>query len=244
MPRYKIRDYPYAIRVATANGILCANAVSLNPTDVIGVEIYVYPMSGNGMLLFDNSNNGVTNSYFVALSATGDLLWFSTIGGVAKNILTTTPKLPMYAWSLVSAEYDGANINLIARGVVVGVLPATGAMGVNPGQLRVGQYWNSGVPSVGFLTKPRAYHRAYGLTDHNDRLYDDRDDAVMRSNIVLDMPITEGSGTAIADNSGQANNGTYALNSWTTNTPFKARSDVANRVTANRSNASGRVTIT
>lgn len=221
--RVMIRNVPSCIEVATNAGILVPFSASLNPTNVVAVEIDAKPTSGKVLVLFDNSLSGVTLSYFLLVGGDGSLGWYSTIGGVAKNIPTTTLKLLMNQWNKIIAWYDGSNITLTANGVVMGTLAATGALGANTGQLRIGQYYSAGLPSDGWITKPRIYNRVFTLQDAKDRFFDNRDDAAMRTGLVLDMPTDEAGGAVVRDVSPQGNHGAFSRAVWSSFTQFNDR---------------------
>lgn len=221
MPRPIIRTIPYSVDVATNAGILVNNAASLSPTNVVALEIWFKLTPYQPIILFDNSQAGVTNSYFLS-AGNGKMSWFSTIGGVAKNI-SNVGSVRFYDWNFASGFYDGLNVVLCLNGSQISTLAATGAMGTNSGQLRIGQYYSAGVPVIGKVARPRIYNRIYTLRDHRERYYNNLDDAAMRSGLVLDMPMTEGSGSSVADVSGLANNGTFSRAIWSTDTPIKSR---------------------
>lgn len=236
MPRFKIRGYPYSVDVATFAGVLVGNSSSLNPTDYVCLESYFLPKPGQPLIIFDNSQSGTTNSYFLSCDgSTGNVSWFSTIGGVAKNILTSTLKAVPNQWNFVSAFYDGSQIQICLNGASAATLAASGSLGTNSGQLRIGQYFNAGVPSFGRITQTRIYHRVYTLADHQARYYEDKDDSAARSGLVLEYLYSEGSGTSVADSSGSGNTGAFSRNVWTTDVPFSVRTAVSNRsAVANR----------
>lgn len=230
MPRFKGRSYSSSISLNGTNnpGIIIPNAVSLNPTAAFTLEMWVKPWTFDSAVLIDNSTVGVTNSYFVSMDTNLKLSFFCTIGGVAKNIPASTAVLKMREWNLFHVTYDGAQISIMLNGAQFSTLAATGAVGTNSGPLRIGQYF------TGTLSNPRAnigstriYSRALTFQDHKDRYYEDRDDSAMRTDIVLDMPMSEGSGTAVADFSGNANHGVYATGTWSTDTPYKGRTVAA-----------------
>lgn len=220
------RQIPFAINVFTFAGILVNNSASLNPTDYVALEIWTKPIPGSNIVLFDNSQSGASNSYFLILDGNGSLLWYSVISGVAKNVPATTLKLNQNQWNFVSASYDGANITVMANGSLFGTVAASGTLGTNSGQLRIGQYFSVGVPVSGWISQPRIYHtNAYNLAFHRARYYDNIEDPTLNATLVLNMPMTEGFGTSIADTSGLGNNGTYSRNTWTLpdNVPFVER---------------------
>lgn len=218
------RNIVSALDVATNAGILVNNASSLNPTDYVVLEIWAKPVPGWNLVLFDNSLVGVTNSYFLLIGTDGAMAWYSTIGGVSKNIIGTSTKLNQNQWNFVSAVYDGANITLMANGNVMGTLAATGTLGTNSGQLRIGQYFNSGVPNQGWIAQPRIYHRNdYTINTHRARYYYGTDDANMRSTLVLDMPTAEAGGAVVNDVSGLGNHGAFSRAVWSCVTPLQDR---------------------
>ena len=226
MQRQAIKSFPFSVDVSTNAGILVNNSASLNPTNVVALEAWFTCTPSNPLVLFDNSQSGVTNSYFLSVGTNGKLSWFAQIGGVGKNLLNVG-FVRFYGTNFVSAFYDGANINICLNGELVGTLAATGAMGTNSGQLRIGQYWNTGVASIGKIARPRIYNRVYTLKDHQDRYFFDRDDAAMRSGIVLDMPMNEGLGTSVADVSGFGNNGTFSRAVWSFDSFNKPRREIS-----------------
>ena len=235
----------YSVDTATFAGVLVENSPSLNPTQFVAIESWVKPQVKTPTIVFDNSSSGATFSYFMSIDGgTGKASWFSTIGGVGKNIVNVTGIIPG-VWNFVSGFYDGSGVYLCANGQQIGTVAATGDLGTNPGQLRLGQYFNVGVPSFCRMTSSRVLTRSYSLADHRSRYYDAIDNAEMRTGLSLDFTMNEGSGTVVADSSGLSNNGTFSRNVWAADTPFKVRSVESGRVSeSNRSSASSRVQIT
>lgn len=216
------RNIPSCIDVITNAGVLVNNAVSLNPTDYVVLEAWAKPVPGFNLVLFDNSTVGVTSSYLLLIASDGSLFWYSTIGGIGRNILGVGAKLALNQWHFISATYDGANITLMADGNVISTLAATGALGTNNGQLRIGTYFNTGVPNQGWVTQPRIYHRNdYTINTHRARYFYGTDDANMRSTLVLDMPMAEAGGTVVNDISGLGNHGTFSRAVWNSITPLQ-----------------------
>lgn len=225
MPRIVVRNKTFSLKSNNVlTGITVPNAASLNPTAAVALEISFKPVAGGSMTLFDNSQLGVTNSYYAFVDGTGDLYWYSVVGGVAKNIIGGgSKKALLNEWNMVHFVYDGSFIRIFLNGQQVNSLAATGALGTNSGPLRIAAYYSGGVAQTCIFTKPRIYARAFTLQDHKDRFFLDRDDAAMRSGIVLDMPFNEGTGTSVADVSGFNNNGTFSAPVWSTDSPFGGR---------------------
>ena len=226
------RNIISCVDVVTNSGILVNNAASLNPTDYVVLEIWAKAVPNFNLVLFDNSVSGVTLSYFLILAGDGSLSWYSTIGGIVRNIVGVGAKLSLNQWHFISATYDGANITIMADGNVISTLAATGALGTNSGQLRIGTYYNTGVPNQGWVTQPRIYHRNdYTINTHRARYYYGTDDANMRSTLVLDMPMAEGGGAVVNDVSGLGNHGAFARAIWNAQTPLQDRVESRNQGT-------------
>ena len=229
--RFLIRNENASILANGANGsagniISVPFSASLNPTSAVTAEVWFRPTGALNGCLFDNSTVGVTNSYTVYLSADGGLLWFSTIGGLSKTVLTTTAKAKNNEWNFASCTYDGANILLFLNGALVGSTAATGALGVNTNALYIGAIY-SGAGSFTFngrLARPRVYAAGCTLAEHQDRFYRGITSANLQAALKLDLDTGIGAGTAITDLSGTGNNATLgAGGSWTSDSPYKSR---------------------
>lgn len=246
--RFITRNQNAAIVANGVNGsagniLQIANSPSLNPTAAVTVEIWCRPASLKAGSLFDNSQAGATNSYTVYMGAALELLWFSSIGGSSKNILTTASRLKLYEWNFVTATYDGSNIILMANGTTFATLAATGALGTNSGPLQIGAAWNGGssVTFDGQFSMPRIYAAGCTLAEHQDRYYRGITSASLQAALKLDLDTSVGSGTNVPDLSGQGNNGTLGSGgSWTsTIVPFKSRQAASGRTaTSGRSQIS------
>ena len=237
MPRHAVtnrfiqRNANAAILANGANGaagniLSIANNASLNPTAAVTVDIWHRPRSLKAAILFDNSTGGVTNSYFVGIGADLSLLWYSTIGGLAKNITTTTSKLKLNEWNFITATYDGANIYLFANGAQFGTLAATGSLGTNSGSLFIGAYYtgSTGLTVDGALYNPRIYSAGCTLAEHQDRYYNGITSTALQAALELDLDTNRGAGTTVLDLSGNGNTATLGAGaSWSGDVPFKSR---------------------
>ena len=228
MPRFKSRHVPYSLKGAGGNAefITCANSSSLNPTSAVTLEAWIKPESYKTSVLFDNSESGATYSYFSMLNNTGGLSFYATIGGAAKSVTNTATKVNMFEWNFINVTYTGSSILFFLNGSQLAeTLAASGALGTNTGQLRIGRYvsLSGNLTFDGRISRPRVYSRAFTLADHQARYYNNTDTTTMRSGLVLDLGFTEGSGTSLADGSGNGNTGTLSGASWSTDTRFKSR---------------------
>ena len=230
--RFRIRNQNASIFIngtdgAAGNALSIANNASLSPTAAVTLEIRFRPTARKAAILFDNSTLGVTNSYYLSISAGGGLYWFSTIGGVAKNILGTTTKVKFDEWNMVNATYDGAAIKLFLNGSQLAeTLAATGSMGTNSGPLRIGAYYSGGTSQTfqGSISQPRVYATGCTLAEHQDRYYRSITSAALQAALVLDLNTERGASSTSNDLSGLGNNATLGASaSWTSDSPFKSR---------------------
>ena len=230
--RFRIRNQNASIFIngtdgAAGNALSIANNASLSPTAAVTLEIRFRPTARKAAILFDNSTLGVTNSYYLSISAGGGLYWFSTIGGVAKNILGTTTKVKFDEWNMVNATYDGAAIKLFLNGSQLAeTLAATGSMGTNSGPLRIGAYYSGGTSQTfqGSISQPRVYATGCTLAEHQDRYYRSITSAALQAALVLDLNTERGASSTSNALSGLGNNATLGASaSWTSDSPFKSR---------------------
>lgn len=213
-------------------GISVPNQSALNPTAAVTVECWVYFFSigATGSILFDNSTTGVTNSYYLAIGSNGKLLWYSTIGGFSENIIGGSSVISLNSWNHVVGVYDGAHVYLYINGVQDATsLSATGALGTNSNSLYIFQYYSGGLSfENGYMTGIRVYNRGLTPTDVLDRYYKNRDDAAMRTGLVLEYILSNPSSTSVVDTSGNNFTGTFTGASYSRFTPFSNRASANN----------------
>lgn len=219
-----LRNIGYGVNVTTNNGgIIIPYSASLNPTDFIAIEISCKLFKGKGCFLVDNSQNGTTNSYYVYWDG-ATLNWYSTIGGAPRNFLgITSPALRLNDHNDIVIKYDGSTVMFLANGAFIAAFPCTGALGVNTGQLRLGQHWSAAYATNTVFSSIRFYHtNQYTMKSHRMRVFENKEDPALLGTCILNL-VMVGSGTAVPDISGLGNHGTLASGSWTTDVLGKAR---------------------
>jgi len=238
--RFVIRDIPYSTYIngvdgAAPNALSFANSPSLNPTAAVAVEIWFKPIgTPKSYRLFDNSQAGTTDSYFVSGDANGRISWFTTIGGVARNLVNSgSLRVKWNEWNCFCGTYTGSAVYLYLNGqkFTEEITGISGTLGVNTGILRVGAYFSGalGITFLGNVYRPRIYAAGMTLAEHQDRYYRNITSPALQAALALDCAMAEGSGSTIADLSGNGNTGTLnASASWASNTPFKARKSSVN----------------
>jgi hypothetical protein len=212
---------------AAGNILSIPFSATLNPTAAVTVEIWFRPTALKAGILFDNSTVGLTNSYFLSMGANGSMSWFSTIGGLSKNIVGTAKKAKFFEWNCVSATYNGSAVLIFLNGSQLAeTLAASGALGTNSGPLRIGAYFSGGISATfqGNLSQPRVYAAGCTLAEHQDRYYRSITSTALQAGLVLDLNTQLGAGSTVTDLSGLGNHATMGASaSWTSDSPFKSR---------------------
>lgn len=134
--------------------------------------------------------------------------------------LDSPTSLPTGKWTHLAVTYNGSTLKIWVNGNVVASKATTASMVAGSGPLRIGSntLWNERFD--GLIDEVRVYNRP--LTEAE--LENDMDTAVAaplpNSGPVAAYAFDEGSGTAVADASGQGNGGTFTGASWTTSGKF------------------------
>ncbi len=223
--RDQIKNYPFSVDFSgVSGGIIIPNAPSLNMTDFFALEKRVYVIPGKAQIMVDNSQSGTTFSYYLALGVDGSMSFYSTIGGVSRNLVNIPAPTKPYAWNDYAVSYDGAKITLMCNGRIVTTLACTGSLGVNSGVLRINQYWSGAFDLQGLDCLTRIYHtNTFVLKDHQRTVNNKDPRSTLLSTAVLNLDYSAGTGTSVPDLSAFANNGTFARAIWSTYTPSKSR---------------------
>lgn len=236
MPRFATPEIPYSVSSTGADGAVAlsvANAANLNPTTGICCSIWFFPTgTPKAFAAFDKSQSGATDSYFILILADGSPAWYSTINGVARN-LSAAGKSKRIIWgqiNLLELGYYNGVIEIFLNGerLTEEITGLSGSLGVTTQALRIGSYYSgsSGLNFEGIMYRPRLYSRMPTLAEHRRYWFNRQRNGDMESNyLLLDLAMTEGSGTNIDDASSYDTDATMgAIASWTTRTPSKAPS--------------------
>lgn len=210
-------------------GVIIPNSPTLNPTDYFAFEFDAFMIKDKAIIFVDNSQAGVTNSYY--MSWDGQTIGFySTIGGLARNIFITNSNLIKYNdWNSLAVTYNGSAIMIFANGSLLTALACTGSLGTNSGTLRIGQYFAGSLLQTGLMANQRFYNTPnYTAKSHRMRVFQGKEDPEISGTCRLALRMV-GSGTSVPDDSGYGNNGTFARGIWSTKVPSKARTTAATR---------------
>lgn len=229
-PRRSILYTPFSMvgAASTTSGITIPNSASLNPTAAVTVRIRLMKLGPNTYhSLFDNSQGGMTNSYFFDYYEGAGFRWYSTIGGISRNIVGTTYRLPDGVWVDAIATYTGSAVYIYVNGVKLAeeITGISGALGTNSNQLCIGRTWNALAAGAfrGYLNRPMIFNVGCTLQEAKDMYFANKFSAALTAGKVLDFQMLEGSGTSLADASATGAVGTMgAAMSWSAQyTPFK-----------------------
>lgn len=238
MLRQQMINDVFSIDIAGVNGgIIVPNSPSLNPTSCVLISFRVFLKAGVPCNLADNSQSGVTNSYYCYVDGAGYLYWYSTISGVPRNILAAKAPYRHNDWNDYDFYYSGSRVEIYANKELVATLDCSGALGTNSQAVRFGQYYTGAVNSQCLFNTIKVYITdKFTLKDHIARCSNKRLPKEIETTCVLDLDPNTGAGTTVYDRSGQGNHGTFTRNVWSTTVPFKFRSR-----STGRGRVSGRV---
>lgn len=215
------------------SGVTVPNNAALNPTAAVTLACWFRLDKENTYYsLFDNSEGGITNSYFLDYHSTLGFRWYSVIGGFSRTITSTTTRIPVGNWNFITATYTGSAIYIYLNGVKLTeeVTGISGALGTNPNQLCL--FRTNAAGASGALTgqayRPMIFNVGCTLAEHQDMYYKGVLSTALTAGRVLDLQMTEGSGTTLADSSPTGAVGTMgAAMTWDrVNSPFKSRAVV------------------
>lgn len=226
MPRFALQNITYSIRSSGADGAIAlsvANAANLNPTAGIGLSIFIHPTgTPKAFIVWDKSQSGATNSYFVSVGADGSPNWFSIIATIVRN-LATSAKSKRVRWgqdNLLELGYWDGKVEIFLNGekLTEEITGLSGALGVTTEILRILSYYTGalGINMQGYSYRPRIYSRLPNLAEHRHLWFNrHRDGDLERNYLLLDLATVDGSGTTVTDKSGFGSNATMgAIASW------------------------------
>lgn len=229
-PRRSILYTPFSMvgAASTTSGITIPNSASLNPTAAVTVRIRFMKSGPNTYhSLFDNSQTGVTNSYFFDYYEGVGFRWYSVIGGISQTIVGTTYRVPDGVWVDAIATYTGSAIYIYVNGVKLAeeITGISGALGTNSNQLCIGRTWNALAAGAarGAIHRPMIFNVGCTLQEAKDMYFENKFSSALQAGKVLDITTNDGSGVNPVDASSFAHVPTMgAAMSWSAqHTPFK-----------------------
>lgn len=203
-------------------------------------------------IVWDKSQSGATNSYFVSVGIDGSPNWFSTIGGVGRNLSASakSQRVIWDQWNLLEIGYYNSVVEIYLNGnrLTEEITGISGALGVTTEALRILSYYTgaTALNMRGFSYRPRLYSRMPTLAEHQEYWFNRRRNGDMEQNfLLLDLAMVEGSGTNIDDASSFDTDATMGgITSWSAISPSKPRVQVTRSAASGRVADSGRVAIT
>lgn len=229
--RSTARDIPYSVYINGVDGagtpaLSASNIAALNGVAQYTIRIRFYPTAQKAYVLYDNSQSGITDSIFLSIDAANSVFCCQTIGGISSNILGVAGKVHPFQWNTLDVAYNGATLSVFLNGALIGSLARTGVLGSNTGAFRIGAYWTglSSLTFKGYIQRPILYSLGATLAEHKDYHFGGITSAAMLAARIMDAAMTVGSGSTIADASGNGNTMTLGSSaSWSTFTPSHER---------------------
>ena len=235
--RTEIQNYPYSINFVDSGNqrITCPGSASYT-TNIVSNYTILSLVKLNAKTL----NTGISHSIISnnAASASNNLWYYveepsrkvvSIItNGVSTQSFTSTNTVSTN-WAWVGTAYQaGTALKIIINTNVETIAPTLTAVQDNTRVLSVGST-NSLTRIHGNIARIVYFSGQLTSTELSRFVYGGQMPSVTA---VLDWRMTEGSGTTIADSSGNGNVGTLSSSTWSTSVPLKIRTIETNRVIA------------
>jgi glucose/arabinose dehydrogenase len=149
----------------TTSIVSVPDSASLGLAPGMTVEAWVRPSAGGGVrtVVGKERTGGLAFALFSS-AAGGAPAGSAFLDGTAFTV-TGTGALPTDAWSHLAVTYDGGALRLYVGGVQVGSTPATGALPLGSGPLRLGATAVFGQRFAGQLDEVRVYDRALSAAE-------------------------------------------------------------------------------
>lgn len=232
MPRYKVRDIPYALDFGPTTG---GNDVAIensagevwNGTDDLTIFFRFKPHnnpSGTSYLFSIPATSG-NNRRYIRQDSDGDI----NVAVGALDLVATGAKARIGEWQSIALVTDVANSRWRAYydGSLVkdwtAFTPGTGTADIIIGNNSP----TSDFGSVAIQSEVRLWDRV--LTTEEVAAVEFSNN-IPQNNLAGEWRLNEGSGTSAVDSSGNGNNGVISGATYTADTQFKARTATANRL--------------
>ena len=149
----------------TTSMVSVPDSASLGLAPGMTLEAWVRPTAGGGVrtVVGKERTGGLAFALFSSTSA-GPPVGIASLDGTEVAVAGTAA-LPTSAWSHLALTYDGAALRLYLNGTQVGSTPATGALPLNSGPLRLGGTAVSGQRFAGQLDEVRVYDRGLSAAE-------------------------------------------------------------------------------
>jgi len=171
--------------VGAGMSVSVPNASSLNLTNALTLEAWVYPTSLNGWSTAIYKGAARDLSYGLFPSSGANRPNFSLITTKGLVGVECPFALPLNAWSHIAGTYDGAQLILYVNGDLVATFPASGAIRTGSDGLSIGGNVDYGEYFQGKIDEVRIYSRALPIGE----IQADRDSRVDPTPLDLIPPV-------------------------------------------------------
>ncbi len=221
----------------TTSYVAVANQTGLDITDSITIEAWVNAAqfgitSAQNSIVCSHGWSQGEEGYVLRLGGTGQLSF--NFGGLDVNgvpvswvdNISAASSLTLNTWYHVAATFDGAQSKIYINGVLKGTTPFNGTI-ANTGAypLNIGHLADAGQPADryfnGKMDEIRIWHRALSQTDIQANMSQHLDTALV-TGLVAYWRMNNGTGTTVADLSGNGYTGTTTNITWSTVVPFNS----------------------
>lgn len=223
MPRLAVRNFSYSlIHPGVVTTGETTDPSSTDWTAHIWASFDVDPNSigPDSALLAQKNGAGIGQSFLYVEKSTGT--YATRLGGAGIKDFGITPVQGDYSLKTLVYDNTANTLKLYIKGILVSTLTSV-VIGSATGEMLIGDGKNGSIPWLGKTTNFSFFTRAQGDTEI--AAYSDNN-FVDRTGLSNELLYAEGTGTTMADTSGNGNDATITNLDWSPFTPFESRSAV------------------
>jgi len=216
------RNIPYSVNFdGSTTKIVAASATPTNfGTGDFTIAVWAYRKAGSGNNSLFNNYTPSTGIYWQFESGAESLRVY--LGAItARLIIANAGYLFNEKWTRLVLQRSSNTVNMFANGVLIGTATGVSADNCSGRAAAIGDtnFYK------GRISQFRAWNRALSASEIMQEWQGTLSASAIASGLVTEWLMTEGSGTSVADTSGNSNTGTITAGSggWVTDSPMKNR---------------------
>jgi hypothetical protein len=203
----------------------CGNPPAFNNLGGLTLEAWIYPTNfqdgvhKNTIIAKDFWGAGYNEGFAFRYGSSNRTLSFVMSNGTyGWNEVTAAGVLSLNTWQHVAATYNGSYMKIYVNGIQVGSLARSGSIPPSARNLLIGNSPASARYMYGYIDEARIWNVARSQTEISNNQYSD---LVGQPNLIAYYKMTNGNGSLLSDNSGNANTATLINNPvWSYEVPI------------------------
>ena len=225
--RLAVRDMQNSIVFnASADKVAWADNAALDVTNITiehWVKITAYDNAFRDLANKWDFSSNANQSYATVLDTSNEFSFYIRLSDESIFNIDSGFRPALNRWYHLVATFDGSNLKTYVNGVAVGTpVAASGDIIIGNSEFHLGTRVNSNLGADMCMPLFRMYGAAATAAQVADMYYDNK----TFETPVMEMLMTEGSGTSITSTGSYAGVGTMTSVAWTTASPFKPRTAV------------------